>query len=236
MRLPSRRLGARPSGLRAPFYLAASTLVIVLVGLASQPVQAAASSTFRYYHDPLRDTRYRVGRIDQGVDFTFKGNREPIYAIGEGRIEGSAEGPQVGWPGHVFIRYKLTDGDAKGVYIYVAEDCRPHVSLKDGTRVHWNTVLCYAHRGPMGIEMGFAQSPAYGWTAAAYNEYVAGGIDGLPTNFGRLFSHFLGALGGPEGNIHKSTYGGKYVLHSTRIPPIWSPKVKALLNPDPDHS
>jgi hypothetical protein len=171
------------------------------------------------YSNPLRNANYTKGRIDQGVDYYGSG---PVYALGAGEIEGSST--NAAWPSGVFIRYKLTAGPASGIYIYVAEDCRPKVSLSNGTQVTSSTVLCTMYKGADGIETGFAESPDRGWIAMAYYEY-AGRADGLATNFGVLFSNFMKSIGGPTGDISKSTDGGSTILHSTAIPSSWSSKV-----------
>lgn len=55
-------------------------------------------------------------RVDQGVDFAGTG---PVLALGNGVIT-ETNGP--GWPGGPYMAYKLSDGPAKGLYVYVAED------------------------------------------------------------------------------------------------------------------
>jgi hypothetical protein len=138
-----------------------------------------------------------------------------VYAIGQGVIEGSST--SAAWPSGTFIRYKLTSGAGNGVYIYVAEDCSPVVSLRNGTTVNSNTVLCKMYGGSSGIETGFAAAPSNGYITMAYREY-AGQSDGVPTNFGVKFSDFMKAIGGPGGNISQSTGGGSRILNSSTIP------------------
>ena len=127
-------------------------------------------------------------RIDQGVDYTGFG---PIYAIGDGVVLGTV-GP--GWPGGTFIAYRLTDGPASGLVVYVAEDIEPSVQV--GDTVSSNTVLGHMYAGPSGIETGWADGSRLPDTMArTYGQFNGANS----TAFGDNFSQFLQSLGAPGG-------------------------------------
>jgi hypothetical protein len=148
------------------------------------------------YTNPLRSVSgLTPNRIDEGVDYDGTG---PVYAIGAGtvvNIDGS------GWPGNVFIVYKLSNGSAAGKYVYFAEDCTPSVSV--GQSVTSSTQICTMYNGGSGIETGWAQDPSNGDVAMAADVYK--GHDGLSTAFGQNFSQLLQSLGAPPGNANLST-------------------------------
>ncbi len=77
------------------------------------------------YQNPLRDIAGLIPeRIDQGVDF---GGAGPIYALGDAVVT-NATAANYGWPDGGWITYQLTDGPAKGLMVFVAEDVRPTVA------------------------------------------------------------------------------------------------------------
>src|SRR5207237_2954334 len=111
------------------------------------------------YANPLRDiTALTPERIDQGVDYAGFGS---IYAIGNGVVLNTVQG---GWPGGTFIAYRLTDGPARGLVVYAAEDIEPSVQV--GDTVTPNTALGHRYAGPGGREMGWAGGDALGNTMA----------------------------------------------------------------------
>lgn len=141
------------------------------------------------YANPLRAIGgLTANRIDQGVDYDGYG---PIYAIGDGVVLSTVNG---GWPGGTFIAYQLTDGPAKGLVAYAAEDINPQVSV--GQTVTANTVLGQMYMGPTGIETGWADGSALGETMAS----AAGQFYGSnSTAYGANFSQLLASLGAPAG-------------------------------------
>ncbi len=141
------------------------------------------------YANPLRAVAgLNPERIDQGVDFSGFG---PIYAIGDGVVLSTFNG---GWPGGTFIAYRLTNGPARGLVVYFAEDIQPAVSV--GQTVNANTVLGRVYEGPTGIEVGWADPSANGDTMArSYGQYHGSNS----TAFGYNFSRLLQALGAPGG-------------------------------------
>lgn len=151
-------------------------------------------------------------RIDQGVDFAGSG---PIYAIGDGVVT-NATGTSGGWPGGGWITYRLTNGPAAGLTVYVAEDVRPTVSV--GQVVTPDTVIGDMFAGGDGIETGW--SMASGLTAESQLP-EAGGISGagpFPTRVGINFDQLLQWLGVPAAN-NSQNFG--YGLLPTQYPADW---------------
>jgi hypothetical protein len=107
-----------------------------------------------------------------------------------------------GWPGGTFICYRLTDGPASGLVVYVAEDLNPSVQI--GQNVTANTVLGSMYGGTYGIETGWAQPAADGDTmAAVYGQYYGSNT----TAFGNNFSQLLTSLGAPGGVLQNPPSG-----------------------------
>jgi murein DD-endopeptidase MepM/ murein hydrolase activator NlpD len=121
-----------------------------------------------------------MGRVDEGVDYMGAG---PVYALGSGTVT-LADGAS-GWPGGMFIVYRLDSGR----YVYLAEDVSAAVSV--GQRVHPGTVIGNAYGGGDGIETGWAMPPGTVPEAAAYNHYT----DGVPTPEGYDFQSALHSVG-----------------------------------------
>ena len=153
------------------------------------------------YQDPLRSiTGLAPERIDQGVDFAGSG---PIYALGDAVIT-NASSTNYGWPGGGWITYRLTDGPAAGLTVYVAEGVTPTVSV--GQAVTSDTVIANMFGG--GIETGWAM--ASGFTAESQLP-EAGAISGagpFPTQVGLNFEELLQTLGVPAAyNRNDYPYG-----------------------------
>jgi hypothetical protein len=165
------------------------------------------------YNNPLRAISGLIPeRIDQGVDF---GGTGPIYAIGDAVIT-SATSDNYGWPGGGWITYRLTDGQAAGLTVFVAEDVVPTVPV--GTTVTPHTVIANMFDGGAGIETGWAM--ASGFTAESQTP-EAGSISGagpFPTEVGLNFEELLQALGVPAGN-NRSDY--PYGLLPPGYPADW---------------
>ena len=142
------------------------------------------------YRNPLRAVSGLIPeRVDMGVDF---GGSGPVYALGDAVIT-SATGESAGWPGGGWITYRLTDGPAAGLVVYLAEDVRPVVQA--GQRVSASTVIGNMFAGGDGIETGWAQQSG----ASAESQLPeAGGISGagpFPTMVGLNFEELLQATG-----------------------------------------
>jgi murein DD-endopeptidase MepM/ murein hydrolase activator NlpD len=132
-------------------------------------------------------------RIDSGVDYAGVG---PVYAIGTGVVLNVYAGD---WPGGTFLAYQLSDGPAKGLVVYTAEDLNPQVSV--GSTVTANTVIGQMYGGPHGIEIGWADGSAIPNAMAR----SAGQYHGdNSTAFGYNFSRFLQALGAPGGSLQNN--------------------------------
>jgi murein DD-endopeptidase MepM/ murein hydrolase activator NlpD len=144
------------------------------------------------YLNPLRKVSGLLAeRIDMGADF---GGSGPVYAIGDAVIT-NATGNSPGWPGGGWITYQLTDGPAKGLVVYLAEDVTPTVQV--GQHVTPNTVIANMYNGGAGIETGWAMPDS---SSAESQLPEAGGISGggpFPTAVGINFDQLLHALGVP---------------------------------------
>jgi murein DD-endopeptidase MepM/ murein hydrolase activator NlpD len=149
------------------------------------------------YANPLRSVGgLSAQRIDSGVDYAGTG---PVYAIGNGVVLNVYAAD---WPGGTFIAYQLSDGPAKGLVVYTAEDLNPQVSV--GSTVTANTVIGDMYGGPHGIEIGWADgSRIPNAMARSYGQYGGGNS----TAFGYNFSRFLQALGAPGGILNNSPTG-----------------------------
>jgi murein DD-endopeptidase MepM/ murein hydrolase activator NlpD len=145
------------------------------------------------YDNPFRAISGLIPeRIDQGVDF---GGAGPVYALGDAVITNATT--SAGWPGGGWITYTLTEGPARGLTVFVAEDVSPTVSV--GQHVTSDTVIAKMYDGGDGIETGWAT--ADGSTAESQLS-EAGGISGygpFPTEIGMNFEELLQALGVPAG-------------------------------------
>jgi hypothetical protein len=176
---------------------------------ARKAKQAAA-----VYRNPLRGVGNLVlERIDMGVDF---GGSGPVYALGDAVIT-NADGNNAGWPGGGWITYKLTDGPAKGLMVYLAEDVKPAVQV--GQNVTSSTVIGNMFNGGDGIETGWARPDA---SSAESQLAEAGSISGqgpFPTEVGLNFDELLQALGVPAAPNRDDTPHGE--LPST-FPSDWA--------------
>jgi murein DD-endopeptidase MepM/ murein hydrolase activator NlpD len=165
-----------------------SSLALLPSRSATQPTEPPRSSSGGYAN-PLRAVAALSSeRIDQGVDYSGFG---PVYAIGDGVVLSTVGS---GWPGGTFIAYRLTDGPARGLVVYVAEDIEPGVQV--GATVTSSTVLGQMFAGPSGIETGWADGSSLPDTMAR----TYGQFDGSnSTAFGYNFSQLLQSLGAPGG-------------------------------------
>jgi hypothetical protein len=155
------------------------------------------------YQNPLRDVTGLIPeRIDMGVDF---GGSGPVYALGDAVIN-KASSDYPGWPGGGWITYRLTDGPAAGLMVYVAEDVTPDVTV--GQHVTSATVIATMYDGSDGIETGWAQPDG---SSAESQLPVAGALGGngpFPTWVGLSFERLLlvfGAVKAP--NYGQPPYG-----------------------------
>ncbi|HYA68108.1 MAG TPA: M23 family metallopeptidase [Acidimicrobiales bacterium] len=170
----------------------------------SHPVTVTLDPSPGSYANPLRAVdALTPERIDQGVDYSGYG---PIYAIGDGVVLSTVNS---GWPGGTFISYRLTDGPARGLVVYAAEDIDPVAAV--GQSVTAGTVLGTVYEGPNGIETGWADPSGDGVTMAM----DAGQFSGAnSTAFGANFSQLLTMLGAPPGVAQNEPPTGS-------LPPGW---------------
>ncbi|MGA7836025.1 MAG: hypothetical protein WCA31_12525 [Acidimicrobiales bacterium] len=140
------------------------------------------------YVNPLRAvTSLLPQEVDQGVDYCGSG---PIYALGNGTVVNVYDDQ---WPSGVFISYRLSSGPAKGLYVYVAENVTPAVSV--GEPVTPETVVGVVHDARTCVETGWADPPSHPERAAAHGEY--NGVNS--TAYGLNFNSLLEALGSRPG-------------------------------------
>ena len=146
------------------------------------------------YLNPLRAVTSLVPQeIDQGVDYCASG---PVYALGDAVVVNLYD-PE--WPSGVFISYRLTNGPAKGLYVYVAEHVTPKVLI--GEHVTPTTVVGVVHDAKTCLETGWADPPASPEHAAAHLEYNGENSTAYGLNFNSLLQ-VLGARPGlsqPDG-------------------------------------
>jgi len=170
----------------------------------SKPAAATPKLANSVYLNPLRSiTGLLAERIDMGADY---GGSGPIYALGRAVITG-ATASSPGWPGGGWITYQLTNGPAKGLVVYVAEDVTP--TVRTGQHVTSATEIAKMYNGSAGIETGWATSDS---STAESQMPAAGGISGqgpFPTAVGMNFENLLVTLGVPRSpfNGSASTFG-----------------------------
>lgn len=154
------------------------------------------------YLNPLRQVAALVPQeIDQGVDYCGSG---PVFALGDGVVRNVYASD---WPSGVFIAYQLSNGPAKGLVVYAAENVTPQVTV--GERVTPLSVVGILHDAKTCMETGWAD-------ASVPNGHVVGHLQFNGKNstaFGLNFSALLQALGtrpglpqhyGPPGPIPSS--------------------------------
>ncbi len=185
---------------------------------AQQTQQAQQAAATTVYRNPLRGvSALNLERIDMGVDF---GGAGPVYALGNAVIT-SASGDYSGWPGGGWITYRLTDGPAAGLMVYVAEDVKPTVQV--GQTVTSSTVIGNMFNGGDGIETGWAQPDG---SSAESQLPEAGGISGqgpFPTMVGLNFEELLQALGVPAAPNRDDSPSGQL---PSNYPTDWSAATK----------
>ncbi len=146
------------------------------------------------YCNPLRDLKTPgFAGFDEGADYTGDG---PVHALGNGVV--SFYSTSTGWPGPggtrgSAISYVLSDGPAKGLTVYVAENCTLNPSLNVGSQVTSDTVLCTMHNTWPFIETGWAKPNSD--STLAHECYTKG----TQTTYGANFGALMQSLGAPAG-------------------------------------
>lgn len=158
---------------------------------------SGSNGSISAYQNPLRSINgLQVERIDEGVDYCGSG---AIYAVGTGKVTyvGSGWFSKYG----PSVVYRLSDGPAAGKYIYFAEHITPKVQVNDP--VTSNTVIADMIAGSPCTETGWALGSGSDEPSAGpqYHNYP----DGTAMAYGRNFSDFMKAIGGPSGNLSLST-------------------------------
>lgn len=150
------------------------------------PQNTSTSSSSGGYINPFTDPAWGLSRTDQGVDYN-PGKPLPVLAIGDGTIL-STNGS--GWPGGIFILYKLSGGQFAGKCIYVAEHLNNVLAV--GSVFKAGDTIATALPGSPWSEWGWAQGPQT--PSDPYN----GRADGTATEGGKSFARFIRSLGGPS--------------------------------------
>lgn len=152
------------------------------------------------YANPLRGVvNLSPERIDQGVDY---GGSGPVYAIGDGQVENVYSS---GWPGGVFIVYRLTSGPDAGKGVYVAENLIPQVTV--GQQVNANTVLATLQPSFPNLETGWADLSELGISQAMAEGQAAsvGDAGSVSTSCGQSFDQLLVSVGAPGGFLQSGS-------------------------------
>ena len=177
------------------------------------------------YQNPFRDiNNLTPARIDQGVDYNGTG---PVYAIGRATVIDVTLNS--GWPGDgngsggTWISYQLSDGPAKGKFVFFAEDCvgppgdTGNLPIAVGQNIDSSTIICHMYNGQTAIEIGWAE-PGHTQRALAHPYYSC---NGMSTMLGQNFSDLLKSLGSTPGVIQTSCPGSPATPASQPLPPGW---------------
>ncbi len=153
------------------------------------------------YANPYRGIQgLQPERVDQGVDYAGSG---PLYPIGNAVILNTTSG---GWPGGAFISYRLSDGPAAGLVVYMAENITPSVQV--GQTVNVNTVIGQLHNASPNSETGWGD-PTGVPQALGFSQWNQTNS----TAYGANFNQLLIQLGCVSGIINGPVNG--------TLPPGW---------------
>jgi Phage tail lysozyme len=160
-------------------------------GSTSGSCSSPSSSPSNGYQSPFHSENGLVrSRVDEGVDYATSGSNIPIYPIGNAKITQATSNSNFYIPkDHAptsWITYQLSDGPAKGKYVYVAEFCFP-VMVHITQTVAPNDKLCNVE--PRSIETGWAIN-ATSQAAAAHGTYS----EGHATAYGQNFEELMDSL------------------------------------------
>lgn len=141
------------------------------------------------YKNPFRDVAGLWPlRVDGGVDYSGNG---PVYALGNGIITNVGTPSRTLTFGSDMAVYQLTDGPAKGKYVFFAEMYFNMPGLHNGMKVNSDTAL-YRMDGP--IEIGWSDGRgSIAWDSAGRS------IEGERTAYGQNMSDLLESLDCPPG-------------------------------------
>lgn len=201
----------------------ASTLGSSTPGAGSSSSSSSSSSCGSAATDngecqnPFRDLKNSgVSRLDGGYDYGGPSGEGPIYAACPAKIilvrtSGS------GWPGlgtssgGAYIKYQMTAGKAKDLYMFISEDCTPKV--KEGDTVDTSTPICYYKDQGTQLETGWA-SGGGGTGYVEWSDYNSHGGGNWASNSGVDVDQFLQSLGLPHDNVNAGP-------STTGVPPGW---------------
>ncbi|MDB5183740.1 MAG: phage tail tape measure protein [Candidatus Saccharibacteria bacterium] len=152
--------------------------------------------------NPFRDLKNSsVSRIDGGYDYGGTGGSGPIYAACPAQIV-LVDASGSGWPGSpgAYVKYKITSGKAKDLFMYIAEDCTP--TVKVGDTVDTNKSICDYQDHGTELETGWASGGGgTGYVEwSDYNKSICGGS--FPSNSGVDVDKFLQTLGLKHDSLH----------------------------------
>ena len=139
--------------------------------------------------NPLSRGQFINGRTDQGVDWKTTAP-QPLLAICDGDVLATAAPyhPPHGWPGGIFILFKLTSGPFTGKCVYYAENISDVPAI--GAHFTAGQQIATTIPGDPNIELGWASGPRT--PTFPYN----GALDGTPMPGGLSFARFIRSLGG----------------------------------------
>ncbi|HUO61891.1 MAG TPA: phage tail tip lysozyme [Candidatus Bathyarchaeia archaeon] len=168
--------------------------------------------------NPFRDLKDSgVSRLDGGYDYGGPNGSGPIYAACPATIV-LVQTSGSGWPGlgtgdsGAYIKYQMTAGKAKGLYMYIAEDCTPAVQV--GDQVDTSKPICNYKDQGTELETGWA-SGGGGDGYVEWSDYTSHD-NNWASNSGVDIDKFLQTLGAPHDNINEGP--------STTPPPADWPK------------
>ena len=179
---------------------------------------SSGSGDFSAYKNPFRDLKNSTTlRMDAGVDYGGNGGSGPIYAVGSGVVThvGTNE-----WPGNpgAYVTYKLSDGPAAGLYIYIAEDCTPKVKV--GDKVTSDTNICQYQQASTYLELGWSEGGNDQYIKwSDYNQNGGSMCNNYASNSGQDMSKFLQKLGVKPGIVDTGGTGACAGAHISHTPP-----------------
>lgn len=183
----------------------------------AQACEAAAVSDNGECKNPFRDLQNSgVSRVDGGYDYGGSGGSGPVYAACPATITYVNSAGGAGWPGNgSFISYEITAGKAKGLFMYIAEDCSAKVKV--GDQVDTNTPICDYNDGGTQLETGWGAKDNSGyvsWSDYPQNQYSCDSSGDFASNSGLDVDKFLQTLGLPHDNVQCASSNGS-------PPPDW---------------
>jgi hypothetical protein len=150
--------------------------------------------------NPFRDLKDSASlRFDGGLDYGGNNGSGPVYAACPAKIEEVT----TSWPGSpgLYLRYEITAGKAKGLHMYIAEDCT--ATVKTGDVVTTDQPICqYEQRGTF-LETGWAKGTCYCGANSSYVEWsdYPQSANDWASNSGIDVGRFLETLGVGKGTV-----------------------------------